>query len=586
MLLTKENIDPRILCNVLAPIFICGFFGNIICIIVFLRRRFRARSISVYFIALFFNDCLLLFISHVAKMLIFDASSSCWFNIYLTKFIDIISYREMIYRASFSVLTYNTTYTQISMLIFMFMSIQRVRTFSSISYRESRICALLLTLIAFIYGISVSYFQLYDAFCIKELKLTPNQTLTIDFLMNNTKRSMDTKCMSVISTDSMNYSVNNSITYYSSLPITTTVPVPTWTNPIDIFDEKLLISTNDSFDIDTSSYCSSKPNWNRIRHRTIAHVYLQRYMSIDWPDEHAQRSTCLLGNILPRNLLISIDNLTLPSLQSRPGEDYFHEHQFCTQIYHFIGLYANCTIPLSAENFQNWYKFLYDRRLSLKNRYTIGFIIGTFIPSCICIISSFVCLYYISNRPSIRKHSHSRAELRSLSLILVEILLSLMSALQSYIINFFTCHRLLFRLETDNCYGQSSNNILPNFLGSILELFTSTSNILILMICGAQFRNELIEILRLRRFFPQDNKQNHKNLTIQTGSQKRPRNSLPTRATLPLPQNGCKKPSNIPHDSSIDSMFVSLQNRDEFSLTELELPSDETSQCLIKATTV
>ena len=200
MFLSKESINPRILCNVLAPIFICGFLGNIICIIVFLRRRFRTRSISVYFIALFFNDCLLLFISHVAKMLIFDASSSCWFNIYLSKFIDIIYYREMIYRQSFEVLTYNTTYTQISMLIFMFMSIQRVRTFSSISYRESRMCALMLTLIAFVYGIIVSYIQLYDAFCIKKLDLTKNQTLQIDLLINDTKRLMNTNCIKTLTT--------------------------------------------------------------------------------------------------------------------------------------------------------------------------------------------------------------------------------------------------------------------------------------------------------------------------------------------------------------------------------------------------
>ena len=194
MFLSKESIDPHILCNVLAPIFICGFFGNIICIIVFLRRRFRTRSISVYFIALFFNDCLLLFISHIAKMLIFDASSSCWFNIYLSKFIDIIHYREMIYQQSLSVLTYNTTYTQISMLIFMFMSIQRVRTFSSISYRESRMCAFMLTLIAFVFGFIVSYMQFYDGFCIKELELNHKQDLEIDLLINNTKNIIHEQC--------------------------------------------------------------------------------------------------------------------------------------------------------------------------------------------------------------------------------------------------------------------------------------------------------------------------------------------------------------------------------------------------------
>ena len=195
MFLSKENINPYILCNVLAPIFICGVLGNILCIIVFLRRRFRSRSISVYFIALFFNDCLLLFISHVGKMLIFDASSSCWFNIYFSKFTELIHYRDVIYHGGLSVLTYNTTYSQISMLIFMFMSIQRVRTFSSISYRESRTCAFLLTLIAFVYGILVSYVQLYDTFCVKELQLTANQTERIDVLLNDTRRRMDETCL-------------------------------------------------------------------------------------------------------------------------------------------------------------------------------------------------------------------------------------------------------------------------------------------------------------------------------------------------------------------------------------------------------
>ncbi|CAF1211016.1 unnamed protein product [Adineta ricciae] len=509
-------------------------------------------------------------------MVIFDASSSCWFNIYLSKFINFIRYREMFYLKGLAVLTYNTTYTQISMLIFMFMSIQRVRTFSSISYRESRMCALLLTLIAFIYGISVSYIQLYDAFCIKPLQLTESQSLTIDSLLNKSI------CMT---SNSSNHSVNNSTMYYLS---TTTVPIPTTTNPIDIYDGILLINTNVSMETNLNLRCYSRRKWQHIRHQTIAHVYLQQYMSIDWPDEHAQRSTCPFENILPSNLLASVNNLTWPVLQSRPGKDYFHEHQFCTQTYHFITYYGNCTIPISAENFQRWFKFLYDRRLSLKNRYTIGFIIGTFIPSCICIISSFICLYYISNRPSIRKHSHSRAELRSLSLILVEILLSLMSALQSYIINFFTCHRLLFRMESDNCYGQSSNNILPNFLGSILELLTSTSNILIIMICGAQFRNELIEILRLGRFCPQAKQQQQRRntLTQNTASQKRAKKTPSHRSTLSLPHNGCKKSANLPHDSSMDSMLASVQNRDEFSLTDPEFQSDETSQCLVKATTV
>ncbi|UJR08179.1 hypothetical protein I4U23_012452 [Adineta vaga] len=566
MILTREDIDPCILCNILAPIFICGFFGNIICIIVFLRRRFRTRSISVYFIALFFIDCLLLFISHVAKMLIFDAAESCWFNIFLSKFLNLIHYRDITDHGVLSVLTYNTIYTQISMLIFMFMSIQRVRTFSSISYRESRMCAFMLTLIAFVYGIVISYIQLYDGFCIKKLELTTNENNVIDRLLNDANDVYDTVC----SSKSMNNSVFDSLTtayhHYSTSS--------------SVMNESL----NSSID----PMCHSKPDWHRIRQRTIAYVYLQSYMSIDWPDQYANRTDCDPDYKLPDHLLQAIDNLTRPLLKSRPGKDYFLEHQYCAQSSHFIDSYPNCSYPLPANIFQNFYQFLYDRRLSLKNRYTIGFIIGTFIPSSICIISSFICLYYIANRPLIRKHSHSRAELRSLSLILVEILLSLMSALQSYIINFFTCHRLLFRMETDNCYGPSSDNILPIFLGSILELFTSTSNILILMICGAQFRNELIEILHLKKFFAKEKQRQSRTDESKINTHRPSAAILPLRITLPstLSHNDLSKKPTISHDPSMDSFLVLSQNKDDISMTETEQPSEETSQFLIKLTSV
>ena len=301
-------------------------------------------------------------------------------------------------------------------------------------------------------------------------------------------------------------------------------------------------------------------------------------MSINWPDEYANRSECDLDEILPEYLLNAVNNITQPLLKSRPNKDYYLEHQFCTQTLHFIGSYANCLFSLMPETFKNLYQFLYDRRLSLKNRYTIGFIIGTFLPSCICIISSIICLYCISNQPLIRKHSHSHVEIRSLSLIIVEILLSLMSALQSYVINFFTCHRLLFRMKSDNCYGKSSTNILPIFLGSILELFTSTSNILILMICGKQFRNELIEILYLRKLFSQQKQNQELNNNRKQSSIAQQFHRL---LTLRETNNEKNQRSYIDkHDSSMNSLIISDQNKDT------ERQSDETAQYLMKLSTV
>ncbi|CAF4584877.1 unnamed protein product, partial [Rotaria magnacalcarata] len=80
-------------------------------------------------------------------------------------------------------------------------------------------------------------------------------------------------------------------------------------------------------------------------------------------DEYANRSECALEEILPKYLLSAIDNITRPLLQSRPGKDYFLEHQFCAQTSHFIDTYANCSFPITASTFKNFYQFLYDRRL-------------------------------------------------------------------------------------------------------------------------------------------------------------------------------------------------------------------------------
>jgi hypothetical protein len=152
-------------------------------------------------------------------------------------------------------------------------------------------------------------------------------------------------------------------------------------------------------------------------------------------------------------------------------------------------------------------------------------------------------------------------------------------------------------METDNCYGKSSINILPNFLGSILELFTSTSNIIILMICGAQFRNELIDILHLRKIFPkiqrqqqlhqQQQQQQQYRLNQNKGNRKRSKKNSTYRMTLSLPssQNGVGK-TNLSNDPSMDSLLVSCQTKDDISFTETEQPSDEIYQYPVKSTTV
>ncbi|CAF4522262.1 unnamed protein product, partial [Didymodactylos carnosus] len=135
--------------------------------------------------------------------------------------------------------------------------------------------------------------------------------------------------------------------------------------------------------------CYSEEELRLYRHRSIAYIYLRQYMIINWEDESIEPTDCHLKQF-PSELHTFIDNQTQINYFKPLKTDYFLEHQFCTQSYQFLELYANCTFPLKPSTFQHSYKFVYDRRLSF-NRYTIGFILGTFIPSFICIISSIMC---------------------------------------------------------------------------------------------------------------------------------------------------------------------------------------------------
>jgi hypothetical protein len=145
-------------------------------------------------------------------------------------------------------------------------------------------------------------------------------------------------------------------------------------------------------------------------------------------------------------------------------------------------------------------------------------------------------------------------------------------------------------MKSDNCYGPSSDNILPIFLGSILELFTSTSNILILMICGAQFRNELIEIIHLKKFCVKEKQRPERSETFKTIHRQANIVALPLHiilsTTTSSSQNESNKKPNISHDPSMDSLLLSGQNKDDISITDTEHNSDETSQYFLKLSTV
>ncbi|CAF5169729.1 unnamed protein product, partial [Rotaria magnacalcarata] len=105
--------------------------------------------------------------------------------------------------------------------------------------------------------------------------------------------------------------------------------------------------------------------------------------------------------------------------------------------------------------------------------------------------------------------------------------------------------------------------------------------------CGAQFRNELIEILHLKKLFSK-RKQNQAN-DERNGSRKKSSLAIPLRIvrTSRSAQSELNRKSNIIHDPSLDSLIVGPgQHADDISMIENEQQSDETTRYLIKLTTV
>jgi hypothetical protein len=115
------------------------------------------------------------------------------------------------------------------------------------------------------------------------------------------------------------------------------------------------------------------------------------------------------------------------------------------------------------------------------------------------------------------------------------------------------------------------------------------------MICGAQFRNELIEIVHLNHLFPKQKKHHQQQQQQRISRPEDSNNNSRKQSTLALPLRHIltststhhrQRKKNISQDPSMDSLYISGHNKDDISLTEIEQQSDETSQCLCKLTTV
>ena len=122
-----------------------SLLSNILCIIVFCSKTFIKKPIAIYFIFLLISDSMTLLIGYIEMIdresnMIDKSSWLCMFN-------EKIIHRlvEAVYgfmeRFCLEWMLYKVLWTRVSTILLAVLSVQRSRTFFSLSYHETRLCA-------------------------------------------------------------------------------------------------------------------------------------------------------------------------------------------------------------------------------------------------------------------------------------------------------------------------------------------------------------------------------------------------------------------------------------------------------------
>ncbi len=144
--LIKQFLTPTFSwCFLLPLIHILSLISNILCIIVFCSNVFIKKPIAIYFICLLISDSMVLLIGYMEMM---DRESSMidkssWLCILNENVIHRLSDFLYTFMGRFCLewMLYKILWTRVSTILLAILSVQRTRTFFSLSYRESRLCA-------------------------------------------------------------------------------------------------------------------------------------------------------------------------------------------------------------------------------------------------------------------------------------------------------------------------------------------------------------------------------------------------------------------------------------------------------------
>ncbi|CAF1046159.1 unnamed protein product [Rotaria sp. Silwood1] len=422
-------------------LFIVGSSGNGLCILVFLRKKFRHRVITPYFIVLLFADSIYL-LFHLIKLFYY---SQTLFNLNIqpeescstTFFARAYQYATQTWPQPLVPLVHAETYIRFSLILMCIISLHRTTYITrslkrlviptSYSYVQKHKWTFIFIILAFFFAYIFEFVGL-TLFCSKSNTRDLSYEWFIymsTYMKNSTYLLTSTMVDQPDSLKCVNYALKN------------------------------LQETNQSSIIYNNDICTEEQLIN------ILSYYF---------DQHKKS----IVNLIQKILL----NQTGQRITRNEIRRKFHFHE--------------CLFPQEPNFFHRYYNFMYRRSFGF-NRHTLLLVIGSVLPSFITIISNILSVYRVrelrrstSNYilPCRRRTDDTR---RVLLVITIECLFAIINSwFSDILLSLVYCKRNL--LADDDCPNFLKQNI--NLL-IMFDMFNSLSNIILHCLCGKHFRNEL-----------------------------------------------------------------------------------------------
>ncbi|CAF1361820.1 unnamed protein product, partial [Didymodactylos carnosus] len=163
------TLQAIVWCFFMPLIHVFGLFSNLLCIIVFFSKTFINKPIAIYFIALLVSDSITLMIGYF-EMLEREKQmlngNLCFLNRSVIKTISDYIF-NIARRICIEWLLYKVLWTRVSTILLAVLSIQRSRTFFSLSYHETRLCAVLAVLLSAFGAFVITCFEWMSFSCSK-----------------------------------------------------------------------------------------------------------------------------------------------------------------------------------------------------------------------------------------------------------------------------------------------------------------------------------------------------------------------------------------------------------------------------------